>query len=46
MGIPWDHMQGQTAVIVGIISAVAVWLVIGLALVNEKKNQAKNTDDH
>ena len=44
--IPWDHVQGQTAVIVGIISAGVVWLVIGMALANEKKNQAKNTDDH
>jgi len=44
--IPWDHMQGQTSVIVGIISAGVVWFVIGLALANEKRNQARNSDDH
>jgi len=44
--IPWDHIQGQTAVIVGIISAVAVWTVIGLALYREKRYQSKNSDEH
>jgi hypothetical protein len=44
--IPWDHMQGQTAVIVGIISACVVWLVIGMALYREKRYQSKNSDDH
>jgi len=44
--IPWEHTQGTDAVIVGIISAVVVWVVIGLGLMNEKKNQAKNSDDH
>lgn len=45
--IPWEnHIQGQTALIVGIISAVVVWSVILMALASEKRNQSKNSDDH
>ena len=44
--IPFDHTQGTTALIVGIISAVVVWAVIWMALGVEGKFQSKNSDDH
>jgi hypothetical protein len=44
--IPFERIQGTTALIVGIISAVVVWSVIWLALNVEKKHQANNPDEH
>lgn len=44
--IPWDRIQGQTAVIVAVIALGVVWCVIWAALSVEKKFQSRNSDEH